>query len=282
MTPDRMEQVEDELRPLASTPVNRDFAPVAYSFNVVLWSAQFGHVYSEWFQTAEHFPFGLVLGAIMIVVLPVAGVVAFLQGRKRRARSAALCCTAATGFTLMALQVFLLLGFESVYGYVYHQLSILIGLCMGGIALGSWLGMRHAGGGDDAARRAMTATQLLLAASGPVLLLAVSLLGNLTGTASTWAAAQLVFPALAALTGMLGGYQFVVVARIFLAGGGRSRLGALYAIDLLGGCVGALVLSTYLIPVFGFWKTAWLAAAINFAVALMAAWMRVETAVARA
>jgi predicted membrane-bound spermidine synthase len=81
---------------------------------------------------------------------------------------------------------------------------------------------------------------------------------------------------------MLGGYQFVVVARIFLAGGGRSRLGALYAIDLLGGCVGALVLSTYLIPVFGFWKTAWLAAAINFAVALMAAWMSVETAVARA
>jgi predicted membrane-bound spermidine synthase len=72
------------------------------------------------------------------------------------------------------------------------------------------------------------------------------------------------------------------VARIFLAGGGRSRLGALYAIDLLGGCVGALVLSTYLIPVFGFWKTAWLAAAINFAVALMAAWMSVETAVARA
>src|ERR1039458_8369568 len=41
MMPDRMEQVREQLRPLASTPVNRDFAPVAYYFNVVLWSAQF-------------------------------------------------------------------------------------------------------------------------------------------------------------------------------------------------------------------------------------------------
>jgi spermidine synthase len=282
MTPDRMEQVEDELRPLASTPVNRDFAPVAYSFDVVLWSAQFGSAYSDWFRTASHIPFRDVLGLMLMVLLVISALISFLPGRERRARSAALCCTAATGFTLMALQVFLLLGFESVYGYVYHQLAILIGLCMGGIALGSWLGMRRARGGDEVPRPSMTATQLLLTASGPALLLAVSLLGNLSGKAPTWAAAQLIFPALAALTGMLGGYQFVVAARIFLAGGGRSRLGALYAIDLLGGCVGALVLSTYLIPVFGFWKTAWLAAAINFAVALMAAWMSVETAVARA
>jgi hypothetical protein len=35
--------------------------------------------------------------------------------------------------------------------------------------------------------------------------------------------------------------------------------------------VGALLLSSYLIPVFGFWKTAWLLAAINLAPALLAA-----------
>ena len=49
---------------------------------------------------------------------------------------------AATGFTLIALQIFLLLAFQSVYGYVYTQLAILIGLFMAGIALGSWLAMR--------------------------------------------------------------------------------------------------------------------------------------------
>ncbi len=48
------------------------------------------------------------------------------------------------------------------------------------------------------------------------------------------------------------------------------------AIDLLGGCAGALLLSTYLIPVFGFWKTAWLCAAINLAQALLAARVSLE------
>jgi hypothetical protein len=262
---------------LATTPVNRDFAPVAYSFDVVLWSTQFGRAYSDWFRAAEQVPFRDVLALVLMALLVLAAPIALLPGRERRARLAAGCCTAATGFTLMALQVFLLLGFESVYGYVYHQLAILIGLCMGGVALGSWLAMRRAGRGNGAPGRAMAATQLLLAASGPALLLAVSLLGNLSGTAPTWAAAQLAFPALAALTGMLGGYQFVVAAQIFLAGGGRSRLGVLYAIDLLGGCAGALVLSTYLIPVFGFWKTAWLLAAINLSAVLPAARAGEET-----
>ena len=272
MMPDRMQQVEEELRPIPETPVNRDFAPVAYSFDVVLWSAQFGSAYSDWFRSASQFPFRSVFGVVVAVLLITVILVAFVSRPERRARSAAACCTAATGFTLMALQIFLLLGFESVYGYVYHQLSILIGLCMGGIALGSWISMRNIACGRHSSCYAMTATQFLLAASGPALFTCDLAIGSLSGTAATWAAAQLAFPALAALSGMLGGYQFVVAAEIFLPdGNGRPALGALYAIDLLGGCAGALALSTYLIPVFGFWKTAWLGAAINLVVTLLAA-----------
>ena len=76
---------------------------------------------------------------------------------------------------------------------------------------------------------------------------------------------------------MLGGYQFPVATEIYL--GDRKAgvsLGTLYAIDLLGGCVGALLLASYLIPVFGFWKTAWLSAAVNLAPALVAARVSVE------
>jgi spermidine synthase len=277
MADDRMKQVEDELQPLPSTPVNRDFAPVAYYFNVVLWSAQFGSGNSGWLRKAASVPFRDVFGAVSIVLLIAVVIVAFVPGRNRRARSAAACCTAATGFTLMALQIFLLLGFESVYGYVYHELAILIGLFMAGMALGSWLGMRRISFGRIPRCGSMTAAQLLLAASVPALLFSVSLLAEASGAATTWVAAQLVFPALAAISGMLGGYQFVIAAQIFLPDAGkRTGLGALYAIDLLGGCAGALVLSSYLIPVFGFWKTAWLATAINLAAALLAARATIE------
>ena len=49
------------------------------------------------------------------------------------------------GFTLMALEVLLLLGFQAIYGYVYQQLALLVAAVMMGMALGSWLGLRSVG-----------------------------------------------------------------------------------------------------------------------------------------
>ncbi len=277
MMPDRMEQAETELRPTtAATPVNRDFAPAAYAFDVVLWSAQFRPAqfrsaqfksgYAGWFRAAEHVSFRRVAGVTALLLAVIVALLFLLPGRERRDRAATGSCVAATGFTLMALQIFLLLAFQSVYGYVYTQLAVLIGLFMAGIALGSWLAMRCSSAGGT-----MALTQLLLAIAGPALLLMASLMGSFSSPAAAWLAAQIAFPALAAFAGMLGGFQFVVAAGIFLRDrAGRSGLGMLYAIDLVGGCVGALALSTFLIPVYGFWQTAWLVAGINGAAMLLA------------
>ncbi len=272
MMPDRMAEVRDQLQPLATTQINRDFSPIAYYFNVVLWSAQFKPDYAAWLRSAEHARFAVILGVVLIILLSVTALLAFVPAREQRARAAAACSMAATGFTLMALQIFLLLAFQSIYGYVYHQLAILIALCMAGIALGSWLAMRRIRRDNSSTCRAVAVTQLVLALSAPVLMLLVSLLAKTSGTVATWLAAQCVFPALAALAGVLGGYQFPMATAMFLTNESkRQRLGTLYAVDLVGGCAGALVLSGYLIPVFGFWKTAWLCAAVNLAPALLAA-----------
>jgi spermidine synthase len=272
-----MAQVREELRPLASTPVNRDFTPVAYYFNVALWSMQFKPGYARWLRAADHVNFGVVLG-IVLAFSVFAAFLALALTREQRARASAVGSIAATGFTLMALQILLLLAFQSIYGYVYHQLAILIGLSMAGIALGSWLGMRRIGLGGGSAHRALCFTQLLLAFSCPALMLLIRLLAGISGTTTTWLAAQCVFPALAALSGVLGGYQFPLATHIYLAdGSGSQKLGMLYAIDLLGGCAGALVLSGYLIPVFGFWKTAALAAAVSLGPVLLAARVSVES-----
>ena len=283
MMPDRMVQVHEQLRPLASTQVNRDFNPIAYYFDVVLWSTQFKLGYSHWFRAGAPIAFSTVIDAVLVILLFLAVLLAFVPDRERRACSAAAYCVAATGFTLMALQIFLLLAFQSVYGYVYHQLTILVAMCMAGIAFGSWLGIRRIRSSHSPAYSSITTTQVLLALSAPALIFVVSLLSKISGIATTWLAAQFVFPALAAVCGMLGGYQFPIATEIYLhESSGGSRLGTLYAIDLLGGCVGALVLSSYLVPVFGFWKTAWLSAAVNLAPVLLAARVSLEAKVAPA
>jgi spermidine synthase len=272
MMPDRMTQVREQLQPLSSTPVNRDFEPIAYYFDIVLWSAQFKAGYSNWFRMAARIRFTNIICITLAGLLLAAAILALMRNRERRARSAAAFCVAATGFTLIALQILLLLAFQFIYGYVYHQLTILIAMNMAGVALGSWLGIRRASLSGRLPFRAMAANQILLALSAPALIFIIGLLANLSGTATTWLAAQCIFPALAALSGILGGYQFPIASQIFLHdSSGSDKLGTLYAIDLLGGCVGALLVSTYLIPVFGFWRTAALSAAISLAPALLAA-----------
>ena len=283
MMPDRMAQVHELLQPLPATPVNRDFEPIAYYFDVVLWSTQFKLGYSRWFQAAAHIGFTLLIDGVLVILLFVAVLLAYVPARETRARASAACCVAATGFTLMTLQLFVLLAFQAVYGYVYHQLAILIAMSMAGIAFGSWLGIRHIRASDNPPFRVIATTQFLLAVSGPALILLVSLLSQISNTTATLLAGQFVFPALAALGGMLGGYQFPIATEIYLCDSSpKAGLGALYAIDLLGGCVGALLLSSYLIPVFGFWKTAWLSAAVNLVPALLAARVSLEARMSRA
>jgi predicted membrane-bound spermidine synthase len=80
------------------------------------------------------------------------------------------------------------------------------------------------------------------------------------------AVTPMAFPVLALLCGMLGGFEFPVASRIF---SGRST-GTLYALDLAGSCLGAVLFSVYLIPVFGFLRTAVLAAMVSLAPAVMA------------
>jgi spermidine synthase len=287
MTPDRMAQVRDLLQPLPATPVNRDFEPVAYYFDVVLWNTQFELGYSRWFKAAVHIAFTRIIEGALAVLLGVAILLLSVSARDRRARASAAYCMAATGFTLMALQIFLLLGFQSVYGYVYHQLAILIAMFMAGIAIGTWLGIRRIRSSERSPSpspfRVMASTQFLLALSGPALILLVRLLSRISSGTATLLAAQFVFPALAVLGGMLGGSQFPIATKIYLGGSSPKTsvgtgVGVLYAIDLFGGCVGALLLSTYLIPVFGFSRTAWLSAAVNLAAALLAALLAARAA----
>ncbi|MGD0831308.1 MAG: fused MFS/spermidine synthase [Terracidiphilus sp.] len=269
MMPDRMAELSDLLRPTAKTQVNRDFSPIAYYFDVVLWSAQFKPDYAGLLRAASQVDFKNVLGSVLLILLCAAVILAFLPARRQRIRAAAACSMAATGFTLMALQFFLLLAFQSIFGFVYSQLAILIALCMAGVALGSWLGIRR-----DKARVCRTAAliQIALAFSAPLLMLLVSQFAKFSAPAALWLIAQIVFPALAALCGILGGYQFPLATAMVSADGGKQQsLSTLYALDLLGGCAGALVLSGYLIPVFGFWKTAWLCAAVNLAPLLLVA-----------
>jgi spermidine synthase len=299
MSADRVADLQLQIAPQPATPVNRDFTPVAYYFDVTLWSTRFNRAAAQWFTALAAIDFekvlaGVVLGLALLSGILLAVAAVFDRRRKEvvaattRRRIAAGFCVAAMGFTLMGLEVLLLLGFQAIYGYVYHQLAIVIATFMVGMAAGAWLASREHRGSPavlpsaSAARSEMgkLAALQIVAVAAPLLLYGLfTVFARATSPVGLFAVSQLAFPALALISGMLGGYQFPLASRVYFAGQDDTPRspGTLYGLDLLGACVGALVLSVYLFPVFGLLRAALLMGVVNLAplfLALLPVWGR--------
>ena len=342
MSPDRLLDLELQIEPQAATPINRDFTPMAYYFDVVLWSSRFHTHWRALLESLAGLRFGAVAGAVALGLLALTLVAALYERFRiarhmwhgRLAREQAWprwpchpetarhhptlgLCVAAMGFTLLGLEVLLLLGFQALYGYVYQQLAILVALFMVGMAAGAWLSVARASRplwwerpapasarGQDARATAgetpalRTAWEYLklallqfLAAVAPLLLYALLvLLARVRNLAALLTTSQMVFPVLALIAGLMGGYQFPLASRMYFAGSEEPRIpqggtevratrsdnsnrnpGILYGLDLLGACLGAVALSAYLLPVYGFRRTATLMAVVNLGPAALAA-----------
>jgi spermidine synthase len=267
MSPERMDALEAQLRPQPSTRINRDFSPAAYYFQIALWSSRFHQSSAALFRSAASVGFGWLAGGAAALALLF--LLSCRAGSSLPYRAAA-CCAAAMGCSMMALEILLLLGFQAIYGCVYQQLALLLAAFMAGMGIGAWLALRNPAGRDLGA---LARLHVLAAASPLALYAALEGARRLSGPGSLIALSYAAFPMLALACGMLGGYQFPIASRVYFSSGRKRRMGAVYALDLAGACAGALLFSVYLVPVFGFLKTALLLAELNLAVAALA-WIR--------
>ncbi len=265
MTPERVEGLEKQLQPAPSARVNGDFVPVAYFFNVELWSTQFNTRYREAFQVAAGIRFREVIGAVVVLVVIATMAFPKLRGRSRN-RFTAGYSVSMMGLSLMAVEILLLLGFQAVYGYVFNELAVIIAGFMVGMAIGSWFAIRRGFRDEhDSSLRFLLLSQIAVVL---LLLLTTPFVAGMqrlseAGLPSIFLHAG--FLAVAVLCGMTGGYQFPIAMRIFSSyeRGEPVWPGTLYGLDLLGACIGAVLISIWLLPVFGFYKTAVVVALAN-------------------
>jgi hypothetical protein len=184
------------------------------------------------------------------------------------------------GFALMGLEILILLGFQAIYGYVYHQLAILIAAVMAGMALGAWLAV---GRGRNVSpeeaegtslQRSLRAVAWLQFAAALAPLLLYSTLQEFTRVSSDFGlvmVSQVAFPLIALACGLMGGYQFSIASRVYFAGKTLPSPGVLYGLDLVGAAVGAVLLSLYWFPVYGFLRSAVLMAVVSLTPAILTA-----------
>ena len=226
------------LRQLAGTPapINSDALPACYRYASVLWLSKFFPS-----MIGAH-PGGLPgLDRLSLIAcfatFAVAAAIAVVAIRRRRPwRAAALA--GAAGAAGMILETVILLVYQSRTGAVFEHLGLLLTAFMLGLSLGAW---RMAG-----TRRVRTSTLALL---GVLLLLALATVFVTRGGVPF--ALPRALPLLAAVGAVVGALFACALATAPDAG-----IGALYAADLAGGCVGALGAGLAFIPLVGLAATA--------------------------
>jgi spermidine synthase len=198
--------------------LNTDLRPSAYLYNLMLWAEVHGGV----LNTVLSFKgFTITLVAIGVFIAAAFGVL------RRRARTLYYSMFT-TGYAAMALVLAIVLGYQASYGYVYEMMGLLGAVFMVGVALGSYA-MR---GGGSARLMGLEAATVVFALLAPGLF-----------------KVEVLFYLLSFAAGVITGYQFALVNR--LMGHVETGPGRLYAFDLAGSFLGAVLSAIIFIPMAG-------------------------------
>jgi spermidine synthase len=228
---------------------------------MVLWSTHFKLNLARIFRGAS--PKSIYLTAFLIycaILLPI-----WLRKSSQKIRpTAVLTAVATTGFAEVTFQVVTLLSFQIIYGYVYYKLSIILTSFMIGLIFGGWWATKiiEKGRGNF---RDFIWLQIFICIYP--LILPPILLGfaGLSGKFSTYLGSNIILPFLPIIAGFIGGFQFPLANKLYLQSreGLVRAAGLTYGLDLFGSCLGALLVSVFLLPILGILRVCLLVALLN-------------------
>jgi spermidine synthase len=255
------QRIEEQLSPVRQTFINSDFRPIGYFYTLMYLDDLTRTGQTETLRALLRVQFWWVLPFIGLPLLTVLGLrVAIRRGSKRSDTNlAVLFCVFTTGFSTMALQIALLFSFQSIYGFVYEIVGLIIATFMFGLALGAWFSHRYVI--NKANFNTLALVQLLIG-------LAASLIALSLPAAAGVQSAAVVFGLFSMLTftaGLINGVDFPLAAACFMAlkGQAEKSVGSVYGVELLGACVGAALASVVIAPILGIIACCLIAALAN-------------------
>ncbi len=260
------ERFQQTLNALTDSPrirINSDFQPVTYYYNMVFWST--------YFSKARYF-MRRVLGAVnerrtWTALMVISGIILLplLFIRRRRSSYSILVPIGTTGFAEITFQVVTLLSFQILYGYVFYKLTLILTSYMLGLIFGGlWITKKMERGGGTASTYLFTQISIVLYPLFlPLLFLLFSIFRN---ECANYLGSNVVFPLLPVIPGIIGGFQFPLANKLFIDThrGKGIAAGMTYGLDMVGSCVGALLVSVFLIPIIGILNTCLQVSMLNF------------------
>jgi spermidine synthase len=240
--------------------LNRDFQPQGYIRTLARWERQFHPQWGKFYEELWSISGYQLLVAILVLTVLIA-----ILFKGSMFEKGVMIGVGGAGMAQMGMQLMLILGFQSIFGYMFYQQAILIAGFMVGAALGSFEGRRWVVKVESKRRRG------LLQLQGGMMLLPFFIFSLLWLAKDYGGVTKHLLSLGAIICGWMGGLQFALGASC-LFGEGHKRGGGLYAVDLAGSALGALIAGVLLTPLLGFWWTAIILSAISLMPLILLIW----------
>jgi spermidine synthase len=244
--------------------LNSDFRPLGVFFNLSYWNALFSPYLTGLFRWFEGFSLRITIPLIALLTLLLAGI--FVK-RPRASRYSVPYAIFTTGLTGMIFDLAIIFTFQTLYGYLYYQIGLLITLFMAGVALSSlWITQRLERIKKDFSL--FLATELCIALFSVLLPFVFSIPSQYLEKTAIYILLYTLFLTMSFLSGGLVGFQFPLANKIYLSITSREETfgeaaGLLYGADLFGGFFGGLFGGVLLLPILGLKESCFVMAIIK-------------------
>jgi spermidine synthase len=246
------------------TQINSDFRPIAVFLSLSYWNALFSPYLTGVFKWFEGFSLRISIAFMILFTLLMSLIFVKKPPLSRQSVPYAIFMTGLAG---MIFNLAVIFTFQTFYGYVYHQIGLLIAIFMFGVALSSLLITQRL----DRIKK----DSLLFLKIETVVILFSLLFPFVFSIPSQYlekpAISLLVyslFLIMSFLSGAWIGLQFPLATKIYLAtpssrGALGYAAGLLYGADLLGGFLGGLFGGILLLPILGLKQSCFMMAMIK-------------------
>ncbi len=244
------EQAEGKLPPVESRYfINADFKPIGYYYTLMFWDELTRSGGGKVFKGLLHIEAWWAIPLFMIPLLAAAFLRFFTRRsfKKGPANFAILFTVFTTGLSTMALQIAVIFSFQSIYGFIYETIGLIVALFMCGLALGAFLTQRYVK--NKAKIDTLAFVQLFIA----LLALLIALVLPPAATVQSPALIFFIFTMLTFTAGLINGVDFPLSMACYMSLGSRAEktAGTVYGIEIFGACAGAALASAIIAPVLG-------------------------------
>lgn len=240
-----------------SKKINYDFKPIGVFYSINYWNSLFAPYLARVFRYFEHINLLKISSASFVLILLF---LTFGLIKRNSSHIAVPLSIMTTGFGGMVFDLVYIFGFQSIYGYVFNWIGILVSAFMAGGAAGAWIATKYRQI-EIYCFRFFVATEVSIMVFALLCPILIGQLGGATLDGSSLIMKP-VFFALSVVGGFLTGFQFPVASWLYpLYYGDKRKVtagrmgGTLYSSDLLGGWIGGMVGGGVLLPVLGIYGT---------------------------